>query len=325
MIRLGLIGCGEHSEGQHAIPLARYKKAHPDEIELTAACDLRRERAELFCRQYGFLQAFTQIDEMLMKHTFDGLISVVPVERIPEVGIKLLKLGIPCVIEKPLGPSLDEVRALLEAARATRTANMVSVNRRFMPFLNRAIGWAQEQGSLRYVRCTMSRHARTEPDFLWATAVHAVDTLRYIAGNVVGHQIRALERTVEDVDWYAIDLQFKSGVCGRVDVLPTAGVLEETYELMGEGFRVIVTCPFGLQRGWRAFQANRMVMEETSNTVAEDVLNGSYGEAAAFIRAVSQREFPSPSIEDVFPSVRLCWEMVTKVKHNAGQLVPAKS
>jgi len=37
VIHLGLIGCGAHSESGHAIPLARYKAAHGDEIELAAA------------------------------------------------------------------------------------------------------------------------------------------------------------------------------------------------------------------------------------------------------------------------------------------------
>jgi predicted dehydrogenase len=46
-IRLGLIGCGEHSEIGHAIPLARYAATHAEAITLTAACDLRQERAEL--------------------------------------------------------------------------------------------------------------------------------------------------------------------------------------------------------------------------------------------------------------------------------------
>ncbi len=57
MIRLGLIGCGEHSESGHATPLARYKAAHSAEIELTAVCDLKLERAQSFCRKYGFMNA----------------------------------------------------------------------------------------------------------------------------------------------------------------------------------------------------------------------------------------------------------------------------
>ncbi|PYX49786.1 MAG: hypothetical protein DMG79_07675, partial [Acidobacteria bacterium] len=173
MIRLGLIGCGEHSESGHAIPLARYKAAHPNEIELAAACDLNMERAQLFCRQYGFANSYQNFDEMLQRHKLDGCIAVVPVERISELGIKLLTLGIPCVLEKPLGATLAEAKALLDAARTTGTPNMVSVNRRFMPFLNRALEWTRRVGSLRYVRALMTRHARSEPEFLWATAVHA--------------------------------------------------------------------------------------------------------------------------------------------------------
>jgi hypothetical protein len=175
MIRLGLIGCGEHSEGGHAVPLARYKADHPGEIELAAACDPRLERAQFFCTNYGFQNAYRDMDEMLARHQLDACIAVVPVEKIPKVGIQLLERRMACSVEKPLGASLSGVQGLYDSARATRTPNMVSVNRRFMPFLNRALDWARQAGPLRYVRCTFTRHARSEPEFLWGTAVHAVD------------------------------------------------------------------------------------------------------------------------------------------------------
>ena len=309
MIRLGLIGCGEHSEGGHAVPLARYKVAHPGEIELTAACDLNLERAQLFCRQHGFLNPYREVNEMLARHNLDGCIAVVPIERISELGINLLTRAIPCLVEKPLGASLGEGKALLATARATNTVNMVSVNRRFMPFLNRALEWTRAAGSLRYVRCVMSRHLRREPEFLWATAVHAIDAMRYIAGQVSDAKIHALGKG-EAAEWYSIDLDFAAGVSGRLDVLPTAGMLEETYELIGEGFRAVVTCPFGPEPGVRCFRENRLALAETaSGNVAEDVLNGCYDETAEFIRALTRKEPARPSIEEVFPSVELCWEM----------------
>ena len=306
MIRLGLVGCGEHAEGGHAVPLARYKALHPDELELTAACDLNVERAQSFCRKYGFLHAYAGMDEMVTRHAFDGCIAVVPVERIPEVGIQLLQRRIACVVEKPLGASLSDVRMLLDATRATGTRNMVSVNRRFMPFLNRALEWSRAAGPLRYLRCTFARHARVEPEFLWGTAVHAVDTMRYLAGEVADSHIRLLNHGAS-VAWYAIDLIFTSGVMGRIDVLPTAGVRDETYELIGEGFRAIVTCPFGPKRGWRGFRENRVEVEEwESEATPEDVLHGFYDEAAYFIRALISKQELHPSVEDVFPSVELC-------------------
>lgn len=326
MIRLGLIGCGEHAESGHAVPLARYKAAHSFEIELTAACDLNLERAQRFCRQYGFANAYSDVDEMLARHKLDGCIAVVPVERISELGIKLLGLGIPCVVEKPLGASLAECKALRDAAWATPTLNMVSVNRRFMPFLNRALEWTRATGSLRYVRCVMARHARREPEFLWATAVHAVDTLRHMAGDVADAKIRVLGQAGDGAGWYAIDLSFEKGACGRLDILPTAGMLEETYELIGEGYRAMVTCPFGPQRELRCFRENRLVSEEVaSEGIPEDVLNGCYDEAAEFIHAVTSKELAYPSIDEVFPSVELCLAMAKMVEDMSGNKIPART
>src|ERR1700687_3533502 len=98
MSRLGIIGCGEHAESGHAIALSRYKGAHPDEIELTSACDLNLDKAQFFCCQYGFKTAYRDVDEMLARQKLDGCITVVPVDRISELGIKILRLGLPCTV-----------------------------------------------------------------------------------------------------------------------------------------------------------------------------------------------------------------------------------
>src|SRR4029078_4453802 len=114
----------------------------------------------------------------------EGCVAVMPVEKIGEVGIKLLQRRIPCVIEKPLGTSLPEIEQLARVARETQTPHMISVNRRFMPYLNQARSWMEKHGPLRYVRASQVRHQRSEPDFIWSTAIHAIDALRYIAGDV---------------------------------------------------------------------------------------------------------------------------------------------
>jgi len=147
------------------IPLARYKAAHPDQLLLAAVCDLQIDRARDFSRKYGFLAAYGNVDEMLRQGNLDGCIAVVPPQNISELGIKLLSLGMPCVVEKPLGASLAEAQALRDCAATTKTPNMVSVNRRFMPLLNRAIEWTRQAGRLRYVHCILARHDRRELSF----------------------------------------------------------------------------------------------------------------------------------------------------------------
>ena len=313
MVKLGLIGCGEHSEIGHAIPLARYKKAHPDEVELTAACDIQLARAENFRTKYGFANAYSDVDEMLVREKLDGCIMIVPSEKISALGIKLLQTGIPCVVEKPLGSTLAEVEALREAAETTGTLNMVSVNRRFMPFLNHAFEWTRSIGPIQYVHCTMARHARTEPQFLWETAVHAVDSLRYICGEVTDSSVRRLNAEQAAGAAYGIDLSFENKSVGRIDVLPTVGMVEETYDLFGENFRVTVTSPFGQQRGWRTVQKGKVATEELATAdTPEDEVFGFYAEASFLIQALGTGQKLKPTITDVAPSVELCMSLASQ-------------
>ena len=234
MIRIALVGCGEHSRASHAAPLARYAAAHPDEIKLSAACDLNSERAVEFCRSFGFVQAYEDLDQMLEVEKPDACVSVMPMDKISDVGIKLLQRRVPCVIEKPLGTSLPAIEQLAGVARQTQTPHMVSVNRRFIPYVNQARSWMHERGPLRYVRASQVRHQRSESDFIWSTAIHAIDALRYIAGDVEKFDVIFSRSETSDATWYIISLRFESGTTGQVEILPTAGMVEELYELFGE-------------------------------------------------------------------------------------------
>src|SRR5438094_72900 len=80
-----LSGCGAHSEAVHAASLAHYVSQHPGEVELVAACDLRRERAERFCCDYGFADAYTDVETMLAIAGPDAVVCIMPVEKIAEV------------------------------------------------------------------------------------------------------------------------------------------------------------------------------------------------------------------------------------------------
>jgi predicted dehydrogenase len=308
MIRIALVGCGEHSEGSHAAPLARYAAAHPGAVSLAAACDLNIARAEEFCRRFGFARAYNDVEKLLAKESIDACVTVVPVERIAEVGVMLLERGVPCVIEKPLGASLAEVESLARVAGETGTPHMVSVNRRFIPYLNRAVRFVNENGGPRYVRATMARHARDESDFISTTAIHAVDALRHVAGEVADFKSKVIGGRGA-ARWYVISLDFAGGVAGRVEILPTAGVVEETYELFGEGARAQVVCGSGSQRSLRCWRGGRLEIDETADDVPEDVRNGGYDEVVGLVGALAEGRRPRPTVEDVLPSARICFSI----------------
>jgi predicted dehydrogenase len=305
-IRVALVGCGEHARESHAAPLASYAAQHPGRLALAAVCDLDRARAERFRRDFGFERAVASVEELADAGGFDACVCVVPIDRIAEVTTTFLERGTPCVVEKPLGPSVEAAERLADVARRTATPHMVSVNRRFLPYLNRAKEWAAGCGRLRFVRATLARHGRAERDFVWSTAVHAVDALRHVAGEVSAFDAEILRH--DTPAWFAIALRFDGGVAGRVDVLPTAGVVEETYELFGDGFSARVVCGSGSQRSLRLMREGDLVEEaHASADEPEHRRNGSYEEVVEFVDALRAGRSPRPTIDDVLPSVRLCF------------------
>jgi len=310
MIRLALIGCGEHSRSSHAMPLARYAEQSPGEIELVAACDLDLERANAFCNDFGFARAYSDAEALLSLEHIDGCICVMPMDRIVSMAVMLLERKIPCVIEKPLGTSVEEAETLARITRQTGTPHMVSVNRRFMPYLTMAKSWASEIGPIQYARATQVRHARSEPDFIWSTAIHALDALRFIAGNIIAFDAEVNRQAALSGTWFGVSLQFENGARGRIDVLPTAGMVEESYELFGEGFRAQVVAGSGPQRSLVCWRDGQVELEQySSDSDPEDLRNGSYQEVVEFVQALKAGTPPRPTVEDILPSARICFSI----------------
>ena len=315
MIRIALAGCGEHSRSSHAAPLARYASQHPDEIELVAACDLDPNKATAFCRSFGFPHPYTSLDQMLDSEKPDACVCIMPIDRIVETGIDLLKRGIPCVIEKPLATSVADAEKLNRVAQETQTPHMVSVNRRFMPYLNRARAWMKERGEVRYIRAGQIRHARDEEDFIWSTAIHVLDALRYVGGEIDRYEAKVVGNKGA-ARWYDIAVVFASGASGHIEVLPTAGMVDESYEFFGEGFRARITAGAGTQRTLECWHDNRLVIAaNASEAEPEDLRNGAYQEVEEFVRALRTGIPLGPRIEDILPSVRICFAIADSVKY----------
>jgi predicted dehydrogenase len=271
---------------------------------------LASARAEEFCREYGFAAAYTDVEKMFADESIDACVSVMPMERIAEMGIKLLERGTPCVIEKPLGTSIEDVERLARAARETATPHMVSVNRRFMPLLNRARALARETGPLRFIRATMVRHERREPDFIWSTALHAVDALRHIGGEVVSFSTKVQKCEGLSPLWYVISLLFEGGPLGQVEVLTTAGSWEESYELFCDGFRAQVISRGLDHMSLQCWRNRELVADETMRGHEnEDIINGAYDETVSFVKALRTGARLGPTIEDVLPSSRICFQI----------------
>jgi predicted dehydrogenase len=233
-----------------------------------------------------------------------------PVERIVPLGSELLRRGVPCILEKPPGATAAEVAALVQVARETGTPHQISVNRRFSPFLNRAIAWAKEAGSVQYVHGRMVRDARREGDFVWGTGVHIIDAMRHIGGEWEDFEVRTVEPPRTSAPWFLIALRFASGCEGTVEMVPTAGMMEETYDLYGDGFRATATTMGGLGESVRCWRNGTLEVEMRADPGAPTCLrDGSYEEVEAFVSALNQGVMPHPGVEEVAPTMDLCTQI----------------
>jgi predicted dehydrogenase len=183
-----------------------------------------------------------------------------------------------------------------------------------MPFLNQALSWAGKIGPLQYVRATQVRHARAEPDFIWSTAIHVLDALRHVAGEVKTFSTEVYRQSGLTTLWYVVSLRFENGTTGRIEVLPTAGMVEESYELFGEGFHARVTAGSGTQRSLQCWREGQLELEKhSSNQEPEDLRNGSYEEVVEFVRALRTGTPPRPSVQDILPSALICFAIAESV------------
>jgi predicted dehydrogenase len=313
MLKIALIGCGEHSGIAHAPPLARLAKERPNDIKLVGVCDLNQQRAEEFKSAYGFAKAYTNWEQMLDQEKPDATVAVMPVKLTTAFSIKLLERGMPCVIEKPMGSDIEEVRQLAAAAQRTGTKHMVSVNRRFLPHLNKAKEWIADKGELRFFGATMLRVKRTELDFVWGTGMHVVDGMRHVVGDIREFRFDSTGDPSTSHPWYNASFRFGKTGMGSLQVLPTCGVADEVYELMGEGWRVRVSTQqtgFTTIKCWEGGELK--LSDETKPGDPPYVYRGEYAEAIEFVDALLAGRSPRPTVADVLPSAELCWRLFSR-------------
>jgi len=304
MLRIVILGAGSHSQGNHLPALTRYAREHPGQIELAGLCDLRSEHAVEMAAKYGFAQAYVDLAEMLREVQPDGCVAITPIPVTREIAEKVIQSRVPLLMEKPPGATVAQARQIVELVRQMGAHVMVSMNRRFDPALRMALGWWGGR-PLHYVRGTIVRVDRREPEFFYGTAIHPLDTLREIAGNV--RDVSVVERRDAEVRWYAVQLAFECGASGMLEVLPTAGSMAESYELYGPGCRALVNAGGPDTGEVRCWEGGKLVLDGNP-TLGEPtfVRNGAYAETSAFIQSLYGSQPVQPTPAEVLQTVELC-------------------
>ena len=312
MLSVALVGAGWHSLTHHAPALQHFCQEHPGKVRLAAVCDLEASKRDDARARFGFEQSFGDFNEMLAQLCPDAAVIVLPVPLMASATRMFLEHSIPLLIEKPLGSDIHEARSLRDIA--ARAPVMVSLNRRFDPGLQLALRWISQHGAVRVVHGSMLRVKRVEPQFVWSTGIHLLDTLCMIAGPLQATELDSSVPGCQPTTWRLAKLNNIDGPAVSVEIMPSCGRMEERLRLAGDGFCVDVWT--GTNHPWRveAYRGGKVELAEESPTdQPEHLRNGTYDETAAFLNSLLQNEpLPGPSVDDAMPSSELAWQLHTQ-------------
>lgn len=303
MLNVCVIGAGEHSVAFHLPALARYRAEHAS-LRLAAVCDIVPDRAERAAQTFGIERSFTQVETMLGAVKPDACFVLTPSAHTGTVVGQLLASQCPLVIEKPLGRSVAEARRMVEQIKAAGVQAMVSLNRRFDPMTTAARAWIGPR-PLRLIRATMLRDQRLDPAFLSETGLHVIDVVRHVGGEV--DQIASFAREVNGARWWTLDLTFRSGCHGLVEIRPTAGTNQERIEFFGDGFSAEARGAEYDQGYWFGWENSQLVRQGAIPPgTLPFVANGTYAETGAFFSTLSEGRPCIPTPADILDSMQLC-------------------
>lgn len=246
-VRVGIVGAqfaaSLHAEAYHRCPYA----------QVVAAASL--DNLESFCKTWQVPDGYEDYKEMFARQDIDLVSLCVPNYLHKEIGVAALEAGKHLISEKPLATTLDDARAMIDAAEEAQRLLMYAEDWLFAPALLRAKAIIKEGalGDILYVKAkechpgSHSVYARTRKycggGAMIHLAIHPIGFARWLKEKEVlevtgftsvGGENNLLHKEYEGEDWSVGMLRFEDGAFALVEGnYVTLGGLDDQVEIYG--------------------------------------------------------------------------------------------
>jgi myo-inositol 2-dehydrogenase/D-chiro-inositol 1-dehydrogenase len=319
-LRIAHVGAGEWSRYAHGPTLERL--AQRSLISLELICDLQMDRARQFRDLFHYRLASDNIHRALNEVQPDAIVCTVQPSATAELVRSLVPLRIPLFIEKPPGVSLVEATSLAAASVAAEAFTFVAFNRRSIPSIVRLQQWTAHH-PVRFARAEMLRTNRFEPDFVIATGIHALDTIRFLMGHPESTEVVSRPQDNSAGCDYLVRLHFQNSAVAEISLMVNTGLRRESYWLTAAGATAEATLGSAYSSDL-CFQGDRQWAGENitaQNSLVNDSLvdGGFLGEYEEFFRLLRKRAPSTRSLTDAARSMQLADAVQN---HYCGRLPP---
>lgn len=256
-VKVGVIGCGAIAERLH---IPEYVGS-PD-AEIVALCDVIKSKAQILATRFApEARIYTEYKALLKDAEVEAVSVCLPNYLHGPVTIAALKAGLHVMVEKPMATSMNEARAMNDAARKAGKLLTVNQSQRLFPAHAKAKE-VLDSGILGKILHVSAQFGHAGPEYWSPTGkwffnkkearfgamadlgVHKADLIRYLTGKEVAAVNGFFERlekkraTVEDN--FVSALKFTDG---------TVGTLAASWTVKGaEANQTILYCANGTLR-----------------------------------------------------------------------------
>jgi predicted dehydrogenase len=314
-IRVALIGAGGMANAVHYPSLVEF-----DDIEIVGLCDLMEDKLHATADKFGIEKRYTSYPKMLEETAPQAVYVLMPPHHLFDIAVDVMSRKLHLFMEKPPGVYHEQTHQMANCAEANGVIAMVGFNRRYIPLMRLCRDKCRDRGgvitqavSSFYKWHTAGPYYNGATDILNCDAVHAVDALRWIGGDVkkvVGH-VRNQGLSF-DTAFNAL-CEFESGGCGVLLANWRVGGRIHQFEMHAEGISCYVNPDFDAKVLVDGGAIETLDSKEVAGSDAFHKYYGFYGENRAFIDAVKTGQEPESSIADAVNTM----ELVDRIYHNA--------
>jgi predicted dehydrogenase len=173
-----------------------------EDVDLVAVCDSNREVAEKAGQTYGVRSIFTDHQQMLDEVELDFVDIITRPDTHLKIVSDFVAAGVAIICQKPLAPTVDEARRIVDLTQEAGIRFMVHENFRFQPWY-REIKRLLDSGTIGRKVHTITFRNRAgdgwgddaylarQPYFqsmkqflIFEAGIHTIDTFRYLAGEI---------------------------------------------------------------------------------------------------------------------------------------------
>jgi virulence factor len=307
-VNVAVIGAGSLANAVHYPSLAEF-----NDVEIAAICDLNEERLKKTAEKFQVKRTYKDYKKMVSEVDVDAVYIIMPPHHLFDLVIHCLKSKLNVFIEKPPGVMAEQTRNMALTAEKNDCLTMVGFNRRFIPVMVEAKRLVEERGPILQCAATFYKNSiGAGPyydgaiDILSCDAVHAVDTLRWMGGEVaaVASDIRKLHADYDN-SFNAL-LKFENGATGFLLTNWVVGKRVHTFEMHAKGISAFVDANDKAVIYLDNKEEGQILKtQEVAGSPENYKFYGFYGENRHFIDCVKQKQMPDTNFADAFKTMEL--------------------